>query len=354
VTPSTTGPIDVGTPMTMAIAPGNAADQVYGYAWTWQSSSNAPTYASSPACGSVGSGGTHFVCGSSMTLTVSPEAPPSAQFTVWAFTASGQRSVGTTVVVNTVHDAATLYPVTHQWTTDAYGAVPPAADCGSGGFTVHCVPDTAGVDAQHPNGAHPLLLPPGVTWDGSGDGVPGVLTFASGNRLPAGTLGSVVDTRRSFAAGAWLTPSGSPAGAPATAVAEEGPSGTGFRLGLTADGHWQFRVHGSNEAVAVASFVTSPCVAVYVAGVADAVNHELRLYVNGGLAGVAAFTPAPGHSPDGVVTVGGRVGRAGVAEPWVGQVGNPVLVQAALPDVDLSRLSLESFFPNTNPDWDLN
>ena len=38
VTPSTTGAVDVGTPMTMAIEPGSASDQVYGYAWSWQSS----------------------------------------------------------------------------------------------------------------------------------------------------------------------------------------------------------------------------------------------------------------------------------------------------------------------------
>src|SRR6185312_14835481 len=102
---------------------------------------------------------------------------------------------------------------------DQFWTVPPAAECGAGGSTVGCVPDTAGVDAQHPNGARPLLLPPGVTWDGSGVGVPGVLTFGAGNRLPAAALGAVVDTRQSFTAAAWLTPNAL-SGAPATAIAQ--------------------------------------------------------------------------------------------------------------------------------------
>ena len=92
VTASTTGPVAVGTPMTMTIAPGSATDHVYGYAWTWQPSSNAPVYASLPSCGSGdATGGIHFVCGSSVTVRVSPEEPPFARFTVWAFDAGGNR-----------------------------------------------------------------------------------------------------------------------------------------------------------------------------------------------------------------------------------------------------------------------
>jgi hypothetical protein len=345
VTPSTTDPVAVGTPMTMAIAPGSAADQVVGYAWTWQSSSNAPTYSTLPSCGSGdATGGIHFVCGSSVTVRVSPEEPPFAEFTAWAFDASGNRSVASTVAVSAVHDVVALYPVTHQWTTDQFGTVPAPADCGAGGVPVECVPDTAGVDDPHPNGAQPLLLPAGVTWDGSGGGVPGVLTFGSADALPARTLGAVVDTRQSFTAGAWLTPTAALAGAPATAIAQAGAGGTGFELGLTADGRWQLRVHGSGEAAAVAASGTSAGVPVYVAGVADAVNRELRLYVNGGLASIAGFTPAKGQAPDGVATVGGRMVRGGVAERWTGQVGNPVLAQASLAGMDISMLSSESFF----------
>jgi hypothetical protein len=348
LTPSTTGPVTVGTPMTVAIAPGSAADHVYGYAWTWQSSSNAPVYSSLPACGSAeADGGIHFVCGSSVTVTVSPEDPPFARFTVWAFDAGGNRSAANTVQVDAFDDIAALQTTTHQWSTDQFGGVPAAADCGVGPVTITCVPDAAGIDEQHPNGAHPLLLPPGVTWDGSGSwrGVPGVLTFGAGNRLPAGTLGSVVDTRRSFSAGAWLAPAASPAGAPATAVAQTGVGGTGFELGLAGDGHWQFAVHSaSRNAVVRGASPTSGGIPVYVGGVADAVNRELRLYVNGGLAAIAGYAPAKGQAPDGVATVGGRLAHSGLAEAWTGQIGNPVLAPAALTGLDVAQLASETFF----------
>jgi hypothetical protein len=84
---------------------------------------------------------------------------------------------------------------------------------------------------------------------------------------------------------------------------------------------------------------------VYVAGVADTINHEVRLYVNGGLASIAGFTAATGHSPDGIATVGGRLVRTGVVEPWIGQIGNPVLAQASLTGRAISSLSYETFFP---------
>jgi VCBS repeat-containing protein len=231
--------------------------------------------------------------------------------------------------------------------------VPAAADCGAGGVPVECVPDAVGVDEQHPNGAHPLVLPPGVTWDGSGSGggVPGVLTFGAGTQLPAATLASVVDTRQSFSAGGWLTPAASPAGAPATAIAQTGAGGTGFELGLTADGHWRFAVHtASRSAVVQAGASTAAGIPVYVSGVADGVNRELRLYVNGDLAATAGYTPAKGQPPDGVASVGGRLTRSAVAEPWTGQIGNPVLAPEALTRLDLAQLSNETFFWGSGQD----
>lgn len=346
VTPSTSAPVAIGSPMTMTMEPGSAADHVYGYAWSWQPASGVPVYSALPSCGSRdANAGIHFVCGSSVSVRVSPESSPLARFSVWAYDAKGNASSARTVDVSTIDDVAALYPVTHQWTTDQFWSVPPAANCQAGGLTVDCVPDSSGVDAQHENGARPLLLPPGVTWDGSGGGVAGVLTFGAANRLPAATQGAVVDPRQSFAVGAWLTPDVLPAGVPATAIAEEGTGGTGFELGLTADGRWQFRVHTAfGDAIAVAAGTAGIGQPVYVAGVADAINHEVRLYVNGAAA-TSGFSPGKGHAPDGAATVGGRLNRAGLTEAWAGQVGNPVLAQAALSDTDISRLMWEGFFP---------
>lgn len=351
VTPSTTGPVAVGSPMTMTLEPGSAADHVYGYAWTWHPASGAPVFGPLPSCPSkdpaAANGGIHFVCGSSVTIRVSPEEPFS-QFSVWAYDATGDASPTARVAVAGPHDVTALYPVTHQWTTDQFWSVPPPASCAVVSVTVDCVPDTAGVDAQHPTGSHPLLLPPGTQWDASGQGVPGVLTFGPAS-TPAGTLAPVVDTGSSFTAGAWLTPTASPSGTPATALAQEGPAGSGFELGLSGDGHLQFRVHTpAGAASAVNPFTSMPGIAVYVAGVWDSVNKEVRLYVNGSLVSVVGYAPHATKAPDGPVTVGARLSGHGVTENWTGQIGNPVLAQTTLTRDDLGQLSFESFFPGSD------
>ena len=354
VTPSTTGPVVIGSPMTMTIEPGSATDHVYGYAWTWQPSSGAPVFGPLPSCPSTdpaaANAGIHFVCGSSVTVQVSPEEP-FGQFSVWAYDAAGDASPTARVSVSAPHDVTALYAVTHQWTTDQFGMVPSPAACGVASLTVECVPDSAGADAQHPNGSRPLLLPPGSRWDGSGGFMaPGVLTFGPDSN-PAGTTAAVVDTRSSFTAGAWLTATSSPSGTAATALAQEGLTGSGFELGLTGDGHWQFRVHTAKGAAsAVAPFMTMPGTAVYVAGVWDSVNKEVRLYVGGSLASVVGFAPAATKAQDGPATVGALLSLHGVAAKWTGQIGNPVLAQTPITRDDLDSLSFEMFFPGGNSD----
>jgi hypothetical protein len=284
-----------------------------------------------------------------VTVRVSPEQPPFPTFTVYAFDAAGNRSPATTVRVNAFDAGESLFPVTHQWTTDEYQAVPAPATCGGTLLSVRCVPDTAGVDARHPNGARPLLLPAGVTWDGSGGGVPGVLTFGPASTAPAATVLPAVDLRQSFTAGAWLTPTG-PTGVATTAVAQEGLL-SGFELGLTADGHWQFRLHiPSTTATAVSAGTAGSGAPVYVSGVWDAVNKELRLYVGSGLASITRFDPHAAAGLDGGVTVGGRWAHGAPAELWSGQIGNPVVAQAAFTSTDVAQLAGETFFPNPNGD----
>lgn len=355
ITPSTTGFVEVGTPMTMTITPGSPSDHVYGYAWTWQGASGAPMFSPLPPCPSAdpaaANAGIHFVCGSTVSIQVSPEEPVD-QFSVWAYDAQGNASPTARVTVSGPHDVTALYPVTHQWTTDQVGTVPAPATCGVAPLTVTCVPDTAGVDAQHPNGSRPLLLPPGTQWDGAGSpyGVPGVLTFGPAS-TPAGTVAPVIDTHSVFTAAAWLTPTVSPSGTPATGLAQEGPAGDGFELGLTADDHWQFRVHtASGVASAVAPWTTMPGGPAYVAGVWDPINREVRLYLNGSLVAVTGFAPHGTRAPEGPATVGARLSLHGVAERWTGQIANPLLAQTELTRVDQSLLAYEMFFPGGNSD----
>ena len=114
---------------------------------------------------------------------------------------------------------------------------------------------------------------------------------------------------------------------------------------MTADGRWEFGVRSaSGTSVVTAPNPATSGIPVYVAGVADAVNRELRLYVNGGLAAVAGFAPARGGAPDGPVTVGGRPALTGISRPWIGQIGNPVVAQSPLPLTAISALATDTFF----------
>lgn len=340
VTPSTAGPVTVGTPMTVTIAPGASSDHVYGYAWTWQSPSNAPTYTALPTCGSNdATGGIHFICGSSVTVQVSPESGGFPPFTVWAFDAAGNRSAASSIQIAALEPYEALFPVSHQWTTDAYGGLPAMTGCTDETGAVTCVPDSNVPDAARPSGADPLRLPAGVTWAPTGSwyfGLPsGELAFDGTHAATAS--GAVVDPSRSFTVGAWATPDG-----PGTVVAGHAPGGTGYALRLNSQMQWEFDLASTPGQVvrAVSTATASSGTAVYVTGVYDAVNRELRLYVNG-LAAVAGVELHRSSASKGVVLVG---------ESWTGRIGNPVLVQAALSSYNISQLSDEGFFPNPNGD----
>lgn len=354
VTPSTTATVTVGTPMTMTVQPGSDSGAVYGYAWTWQRSAGAPTYTSLPSCrDDDATGGVHFVCGSSVTLRVSPEDTPFASFRVWAFDAAGDRSPVTAVQVSTLAPTESLYPVAHQWTTDQFGMLPPPSTCDAGGAELTCVADTAGVDDTHPAGAFPVPVPAGVTWDDSGSwaGVVGVLNFGADSATPMHSAPGVVDTAKSFTVGAWVTPTEAAGSAPETAISGLGLAGTGFELRLNTAQQWEFSVHGpGTRGTVVAPATYLPGNPVYVAGEWDAVNQELRLSYNGSTAAVSGYRPLPVPGSRTTVTIGSRLAQGTAVDRFTGQIGNPVVVQAPLTPFQLSMLQFGAFFPGSDAD----
>jgi hypothetical protein len=84
---------------------------------------------------------------------------------------------------------------------------------------------------------------------------------------------------------------------------------------------------------------------VYVAGVWDAVNRELRLYVNGSLAANQGYSPPANPTADQGLTLGSAWFNGGVVDRWNGQIGNPVVVQAPLTATQIFQLQTGGFFP---------
>lgn len=346
----TTATLTVGTPLTVTIAQGAATDGVVGFAYTWQTSAGAPTYSALPSCSdNAEHGGLYFVCGSTATIQTAPWDSPQGKLRVWAFNAALARSAMTTVTWSTLpQDPAVLSGSAHQWTTDLAGPVP-AAQCPSTTTSVSCVADNNVPDpANQPNGQLPIVIPSGVSLDGSGavalGGVAGVLNFsATSTTRMKSSPGLVVDTTKSFTVGAWLTPT-AVNGTAQTAMAAVGQNNAGFALKLTAAGHWCFQVLSSSGfGQAVGSTAVTQGQPVFVAGVWDAINHEMRLYVNGSLASNQTYWPASPSPVDQGVTLGSGWSSN---DFWNGQIANPVVVPGELTSGQLGQMANEMFFDN--------
>lgn len=358
-TPTSTT-LTAGTLLNVSLGDGGAGDGVVGFAYTWQATDGkAPVYSSLPSCSNdLESGGIHFACGSSTgKLPVAPETEPQATLTVWAYNAAATPSPATTLTWTTLGpDATALSAKAHQWITDAGG--PALASCPSGTATVTCVADNNLTGSSTgPAGQYPVPLAAGVTWDGSGNptGVAqapaGVLTFGSSSTTPMiSDPAAVVDTTQSFTVGAWLTPT-APVTGYETAVSERGTYYSGFYLQINSNHQWQFVVSSTQNIASATSAAAAMAGTVgygqpvYVAGVYDLVNHEVRLYVGGSLAGVSTYWPDSEPSANLGVALGSAWWQGAVVDHWSGQIGNPVVVPAALTSTQITQLQANGFFP---------
>jgi hypothetical protein len=348
VVPATTDAVPVGSQLSVSLDPRGTGEEIMAYAWTWQTGLSLPASSGPPSCGpDTGDGGIHLVCGSSLDLTVAPPTAGTAQLKVWAFDAAGNASLPEIVDISTTGSGvAALAPLAHRWTTDV-GGPPAPAECppASG---VSCVPDDRDRDATtQPNGQYPIPLPTGVTL--GGNGAPGsfvapigVLNFDATSGVTTTGAGVVVDTTESFTVAGWLTPTVDVSGVE-TAISTRGSLYSGFRVGITADNHWQFGVYGTASGTggtAVAGSTVSHGEPVYVAGVWDAVNHEIRLYLNGSgsPAAVTRYLPNSDPTADQGLTLGSGWTNGAAVERWTGQIGNPIVVQGVVSDSAMSDL----------------
>ena len=80
----------------------------------------------------------------------------------------------------------------------------------------------------------------------------------------------------------------------------------------------------------------------------DAVNHELRLSVNGGTPSTTRYRPLPVPGWRTTVAIGSRISQGVSVDRFTGQIGNPVVVQAALPTSQLQQLQYGIFFPGSD------
>ena len=142
---------------------------------------------------------------------------------------------------------------------------------------------------------------------------------------------SVLRTDQSFSVSAWVMPSDLAAtraavGHPATSLAYDGPSG-----------RWQFRITGAGSAQAN---VSSPDAATagawtHLTGVYDAGRKQIRLFVNGALAGTQAVTFAP-TATSAPLLVGRRPVNGQPVDQWFGGIDEVAVFHGALTETAVS------------------
>ena len=158
------------------------------------------------------------------------------------------------------------------------------------------------------------------------------------------TGGPPIDTSNSFTVSAWVKPEWSLQGG-LTAVSIDGDRASGFFLRwIPMWGQWQFMLpHGDRDSAAESS-VSAPAVDVigrwtHLAGVFDVAAREVRIYVDGQLAGTAPYHGSPWRAGGNL-----QIGRAkwnGVDfDRFPGALDDVKVWQRALPADELAPLAL--------------
>lgn len=165
------------------------------------------------------------------------------------------------------------------------------------------------------------------------------------------TADTVVDTTKSFTAAAWINPAEDSAAHHAyTALSQNGDTTYAFLIKV--DGaRIQGCIHAqdsSTGACATSSFALADGADsnwTYVALQWDAVNHQLRLFINGSLAtgtsssGVVAWSlPAGDSAPTGPLMVGSGMNNGETGDLFAGQIINPVVVQGIASSTQMTNL----------------
>jgi hypothetical protein len=205
--------------------------------------------------------------------------------------------------------------------------------------------DGGGADATPFN--RPVTGPATILWTEDHTGLPLSAVSLNGDDEALATAGSVLRTDQSFTVAAWVRPHA--VNATRTALSQRGVEQSAFYLGVrqfTVGGvdqyRWSFTLPSRDDDVGEtwvnASGASAPLTAAdlavwtHVAGVFDATAGQVRLYVNGVLAGSAAWTygwPSTGpfeigrawYSPDG--------GPGRVASSWAGDIDDVLVYHGA-------------------------
>lgn len=296
-----------------------------------------------PSCPSAGTVG--YVCPAGTTGAATIwVAPPDSPATLWvaSFDSAQNVSVATGYQFWAPGDSG-AFGQGHSWQTDVTGHLtstqltdsstvtdPSCSYTCPQAVTLH----SATVDATDNPRAGDSTLAGSLQFNGT-----------TGTGASATTAGPAIDTSKAFTVSAWVRPAA--LNAYQTAVSQDGGTGktiSGFYLQISSANQWRmcmprtFTATFVGDCATAAGTVTTAGAWAFLTGVWDPVNQQIRLYLNGALAGTETHPSTP-------VTSGSFVlGRAfsGTQGDWFhGLIADVSVVQGVADSVQQSFLRLQ-------------
>ncbi|MFU8854671.1 LamG domain-containing protein [Micromonospora sp. SL1-18] len=177
-----------------------------------------------------------------------------------------------------------------------------------------------------------------VAWSKDARLIGGETATMVGSGSQAETSGPVVNTSTSFSVAAWVRATATDPACCKSVVSQDGVTTNAFSLYyVPSTQQWGFSMYNTDGTSTAGSFVFAPAtpdVWTHLAAAYDSKSNEMRLYVNGTLAGSAARTPT--WNGTGKFHVGWAKWGNGMSNTGVGQIADVQVFDRVLVDHDFT------------------
>ncbi|MYQ47229.1 LamG domain-containing protein [Streptomyces sp. SID4985] len=248
--------------------------------------------------------------GAATTLSITPNQAGENTVQVWGYDAAGHSSL-----------------------TGYYSFLVKGAELPSGIWHLDNALTDATTATQHP------LTSTGATWDTLARSGPGAAKF-NGTTAYLSTSGAVLDTTKSFTVSAWARLTRKDVNY--TVLSQAGTNASGFQLYYSSYSNaWLFNRHQTDtvDPVITRSFGTKPPVLntwTHLAGVYDAANQTIQLYVNGVPQGAPVAFTTPWKA-SGSLQIGRLWYDGGGRENFAGTIDEVKVWSRALADTEVTH-----------------
>lgn len=193
-------------------------------------------------------------------------------------------------------------------------------------------------DAAGPLANDTPLTTSNVSWDNDARLIGGQTAAMTGTGKQAQTTGPVVDTTKSFSVAAWVRVTDTGTTCCRTIVSQDGAVTNGFNLYYVPNPkQWGFSMYNADGTSTQGNFVFAPAVAntwTHLSAVYDDEQKQMRLYVNGTLAGTTSHDST--WNATGALHVGYAKWGAGQSNTGPGQIADVQVYNRVLVNHDFT------------------